>query len=194
MIGSGLSAFFVQYLDPGLICHCITTFQQFPVKVIIHWLEIVLRAVDDPVGKGGAADLSPILFPVFLLPVKGKPVGILLIHGPYNSGCRGRTFPNQSRRDLRLYNHRLFCITESFLAGRASVTLAVVFDHFAGGRNEFQFPADILLTDQDHLRTASRTDLLFSRKRDHYFFNLQAFEEILMGCLLFTGMFLVMVV
>ena len=73
---------------------------------------------------------------------------------------------------------------------RAAGTLAVVFDHFTGGRNEFQFPADILLADQEHLRAADRADLFFFRKRDHYFFNLQAFEEILMGCLLFTGMFL----
>ena len=40
-----------------------------------------------------------------LLPVKGKPIGILLIHSPCNSGCRDRTFPNQSRRNLRLYDH-----------------------------------------------------------------------------------------
>ena len=99
-----------------------------------------------------------------------------------------RTFPNQSRRHLRLYDHRLFRIAESFLAGWASVTLAVVFDHFTGGRNEFQFPADILLADQDHLRAADRADLVFFRKRDHYFFNLQVFEKFLMGCLLFTGM------
>ena len=160
------------------------------MEVIIHWLKIVLRTVDDPVGKSGPADLSPILLPVFLLPVKGKPIGILLIHGPCNSGSRGRTFSNQSCRNLRLYDHRFFCIAEPFLAGWASVTLAVVFDHFTGGRNEFQFPADILLADQDHLRTADRADLVFFRKRDHYFFNLQTFEKILMGCLLFTGMFL----
>ncbi len=83
---------------------------------------------------------------------------------------------------------RFFCIAESFLTGWASVTLAVVFDHFTGGRNEFQFPADILLADQDHLRTAYRTGLVFFWKRDHYFFNFQAFEEILMCSLLFTGM------
>ena len=88
---------------------------------------------------------------------------------------------------------QLFCIAEPFLAGWTSVTLAVVFDHFTGGRNEFQFPADILLTAQNHLCAAYRTDLFFFGKRDHYFFNLQAFEEILVGCLLFTGMFLITV-
>ena len=82
----------------------------------------------------------------------------------------------------------LFCIAESFLAGGASMALAVVFDHFTGGRNEFQFPADIFLADQDHLRTTYRTDLILFRKWDHYFFNFQAFEEFLMCCLLFTGM------
>lgn len=94
----------------------------------------------------------------------------------------------QSWRNLRLYDHRLFCIAESFLAGGASIALAVVFDHFTGGRNEFQFPADIFLADQDHLRTTYRTDLVLFRKWDHYFFNFQAFEEFLMCCLLFTGM------
>ena len=68
------------------------------------------------------------------------------------------------------------------------MALAVVFDHFTGGRNEFQFPADIFLADQDHLRTTYRTDLVLFRKWDHYFFNFQAFEEFLMCCLLFTGM------
>ena len=68
------------------------------------------------------------------------------------------------------------------------MALAVVFDHFTGGRNEFQFPADIFLADQDHLRTTYRTDLILFRKWDHYFFNFQAFEEFLMCCLLFTGM------
>ena len=48
------------------------------MKVIIHWLKIVLRTVDDPVDKNSAADHGSILFPVFLLPVKGKPVSILL--------------------------------------------------------------------------------------------------------------------
>lgn len=90
----------------------------------------------------------------------------------------------QSWRNLRLYDHRLFCIAESFLAGGASMALAVVFDHFTGGRNEFQFPADIFLADQDHLRTTYRTDLILFRKWDHYFFNFQAFEEFLMCCLL----------
>ena len=104
------------------------------MKVIIHWLEIVLRTIDDPVSKSGPADLSPILLPIFLLPVKGKPVAILLIHGPCNGGCRGRTLSNQSYRNLRLYDHRFFCIAEPFLAGWASVTLTVVFDHFTGGR------------------------------------------------------------
>ena len=42
------------------------------------------------------------------------------------------------------------------------MALAVVFDHFTGGRNEFQFPADIFLADQDHLRTTYRTDLISS--------------------------------
>ena len=86
-LGLCLTAFLFQHLDSRLICHCKTALQQLPMKVIIHWLEIVLRTVDDPVGKGGAADLSPILFPVFLLPVKRKPIGILLIHDPCNSGC-----------------------------------------------------------------------------------------------------------
>ena len=160
------------------------------MKVIIHWLKIVLRTVDNPVSKGGPADLGPILFPVFLLPVKGKPIGIFLVHGPCNGGCRGRTFPNQSRRNLGLYDYRFFCVAESFLAGWASVALAVVFDYFTSGRNEFQFPADILLANQNQLRTAYRTNLLFFRKREHYFFNLKAFEEIFMRGLLFTGMFL----
>ena len=44
------------------------------------------------------------------------------------------------------------------------MALAVVFDHFTGGRNEFQFPADIFLADQDHLRTTYRTDLILFRK------------------------------
>ena len=83
-----------------------------------------------------------------------------------------------------------FCVAESFLAGWASVALAVVFDYFTSGRNEFQFPADILLANQNQLRTAYRTNLLFFRKREHYFFILKAFEEIFMRCLLFTGMFL----
>ena len=88
----GSAPFLVQYLNPGFICHCKASFQQLTVKVIIHWLEIVLWTVDDPVGKCSAADLSSILFPVFLLPVKWKPVGILLIHSPCYSGCWGRTF------------------------------------------------------------------------------------------------------
>ena len=48
------------------------------MKVIIYWLEIVLRTVDDPVGKGGgAADLNPILFPGFLLQVERKHISIV---------------------------------------------------------------------------------------------------------------------
>jgi integrase/recombinase XerD len=31
--------FFLQYLDSGLICHCESALQQFPVEVIIHWLK-----------------------------------------------------------------------------------------------------------------------------------------------------------
>lgn len=54
---------------------------------------------------------------------------------------------------------------------------------------KLQFQADILLADQNHLSTAYRTDLLFFRKRDPNSFNLQTFEEFLIGCLLFTGMF-----
>ena len=81
-----------------------------------------------------------------------------------------------------------FRIAESFLIGRTSITLTVVFDHFACNRNESQFPADILLANQDHLRTADRADLVFYRKKADYFFNLQSFEEIIMSCLLFTDM------
>ena len=84
--------------------------------------------------------------------------------------AEGRTFLNQSRRHLRLYDHRLFRIAESFLAGWASVTLAVVFDDFTGGRNEFQFPSDILLADQDHLRATDRADPVFFRKEGSLLF------------------------
>src|SRR5699024_11431833 len=63
----------VQYLNPGLIRHCKAPFQQFTVEVIIHRLEIVLRTVDDPVCKGSPADLSPVLLPVFFLPVYREP-------------------------------------------------------------------------------------------------------------------------
>ena len=86
-LGLCSAAFLIQHLDSSLICHCKTAFHQLPMKVIIHRLKIVLRTVDDPVGKGSAADLGPILFPVLFLPVKGKPIGILLIHSPCNSGC-----------------------------------------------------------------------------------------------------------
>ena len=53
------------------------------------------------------------------------------------------------------------------------MALAVVFDHFTGGRNEFQFPSDILLTNQDHLRTAYRTNLLFFWKKITIFWPLK---------------------
>src|SRR5699024_12140681 len=86
---------------------CPRTSILFPYTTLFrsHWLEIVLRTVDDPVCKGSPADLSPILLPVFLLPVKREPVGILLVHGPCSSGCRGgrseeHTSELQSRFDL----------------------------------------------------------------------------------------------
>ena len=81
------AAFLIQHLDPSLICHCKTAFQQLPVEVIMHRLKIDLRTVEDPAGKGSAADPNPILFPVLLLSVKGKPIGMLLIHRPCSNGC-----------------------------------------------------------------------------------------------------------
>ena len=132
--------------------------------------------------------MGAILFPVLFLAVKGAPIGVLLVHRPRNSGCRGKAFPNQGRRNLGLYDHRFFYISKAFFAGGASITLAVVFNDFTCGWNEFQFPADILLADQDHLRAADWTDLFFFWKRDDYFFHPQTFEEIIMGCFLFTGM------
>ena len=153
--------FLIQYLDPCLIRHCKLTFQQLPVEVIIHWLQIFLGTINDPVRKGGTNDLCPILFPVFLLQVNREPVAILLIHSPCNRGCRCGAFPNQACRNLGLDDHRLLRIPKSFFTGWASITLPVVFDHFTGGMDEFQFPADILLTDQKHLCAAYRTAPVF---------------------------------
>ena len=45
-LGLGSAPFLIQYLDSCLICHCKVPFQQFAVKVIIHWLKIVLRTED----------------------------------------------------------------------------------------------------------------------------------------------------
>ena len=39
------------------------------------------------VCKGRPADLHPILLPVLFLPVKWKPVGILLVHSPCSCSC-----------------------------------------------------------------------------------------------------------
>ena len=86
-------------------------------------------------------------------------------------------FPNQSRRYLRLYDHKAFPYRRVRPCRRASVTPAVVFDHFTGGRNEFQFTADILLADQDHLCAADRADLVFFWKRDHYFFTFRPLKS-----------------
>ena len=113
----GPPPFLIQYLDPCLVCHCKFTFQQLSVKVIIYLLEIFPKTINDPVRKGGVADLCPILFPVFLLPVKREPVAILLIHEPCNRRCRCRAFPNQSCRDLGFDDNRLFGIPKSFFAG-----------------------------------------------------------------------------
>ena len=140
-------------VDHSAGIRCVNRTAEQPVLAsYCEWTDCILTeiigktapTVDDPVGKSSAADLSPILFPVFLLPVKRKPVGILLIHVPCNGGCRGRTLPNQSRRNLKLYDHGFFCIAESFLAGWASVTLAIVFDHFTSGRNQRFFLSDNL--------------------------------------------------
>ena len=45
-------------------------------------------------------------------------------------------------------------ITDPLLAGWESITLAVVFNDFTCGGNELQITADILFTDQEHLRAA----------------------------------------
>lgn len=54
-------------------------------------------------------------------------------------------------------------ITDPLLAGWASITLAVVFNDFTCGGNELQITADILFTDQEHLRAAYRAALLLFR-------------------------------
>ena len=158
------------------------------MEVIIHWLKVIPGAIDNPVCQCRPADLGTILSPVFLLTVKRKSIGVLLIHRPCNGGCGRWAFSYQGPRNLRLYDHRFFCVSQSFLTGRTSITLAVVFDHFTCGRNEFQLTANILFADQNHLRTTDRADLIFFQKRDDYFFNLQAFKKILMGCFLLAGM------
>ena len=89
---------------------------------------------------------------------------VRLIRAPY---CF-QSFPNQGRQNLGLYDHRFSCIFKAFFTGGASITLAVVFNDFACGRNEFQLPANILLADQYHLRAADWTDLFFFWKRDDY--------------------------
>lgn len=55
------------------------------------------------------ADLGSILFSVLLL---SQPFGMILIHGPCSSKYQDWTFSAQSCRNLRLYTHRLFRITE----------------------------------------------------------------------------------
>lgn len=77
-----------------------------------------------------------------------------------NSWCQVRNFSNQSCREMRLYNHRAFRIAESFVADLASITLVVVFDHFVCGGDEFQLTTDILLADQNYLRTTYWADLV----------------------------------
>lgn len=42
---------FFENLDPGFIRHEELAFQKFPVKAVIQWPEIIIRAADDPVGK-----------------------------------------------------------------------------------------------------------------------------------------------
>ena len=36
------AAFFFQHLDSGFICHSEAAPEQFPMKVIIHWLKVML--------------------------------------------------------------------------------------------------------------------------------------------------------
>ena len=132
------AVFFLQYLDSSLICHCEIAHQQFPVKVTIHWLKVIPGAIDNPVDQCHPANLGTILSPVFLLTVKGKLIGVLLIHRPCNGGCGCWTFSYQGLRNLRLYNHRFFCISQSCFSGRTAITLAVVFAHLTCSRNEFQ--------------------------------------------------------
>lgn len=159
----------------------------------MHRLEKILWVADGPVGKSSLADLGPHTVPSPFLLVKRKLVRILLVHRPRNSGCWGRIFPDQGHRSLRLYNYRFFCISKNIIAGGASITLAVAFDDFACGRNEFQFLADIppRRSEPSMFRRLDRP--VFFLEDGWLFFHLQTFEEIIMGCVLLQICFLLIV-
>lgn len=76
----GLFARRMQYLQSSFISMENFSLQKLPVQLLIYWLQVNLRGVQDPIGHGLAAQRNALSFQFLLLPVNGRALDKFLSH------------------------------------------------------------------------------------------------------------------
>lgn len=132
-------------------------FQKLAVQLLINRLQIMLRAVQQPVGHGLAGQHDILALPILLLAVQRHIADELFRHDMCCRHGRCKAAGNQSRFLFCLYNRRgdIILVTVS-----ASVGVVYILTDSGFGRNQLQRAMN-LFTNDLHLLAALRADLLF---------------------------------
>lgn len=169
-----------QYLHSCLIRVNYGVFQQGHLHMPVQRLQSGLGTLDHPVGQCGTAQLHTLSGPDLFLPDHRQSVHILLGHDISHGGGRSQRMLHQGGRRL---NSQDVGITSGLFTLVTGVGTAVILQDFFLLRNNDQFPAKQLFTNEPERTTTLAAVQLGFWQLEHDFFYGEVFYQLSNGAL-----------